>query len=159
MPSYSVKTALGLATSTQEKKEDKPLQISSQEIEKPSVNNAFTIDHLKRAYLQFVETIKDDKPRMYNTLVQITPSISNNDQISLLFINENQRDDFERTVKSDFVLFLRKELKNGNVNFEAQVTEHEVNNSPYTAEEKYKYFVQKNPNVAKFRQQFNLDFD
>jgi len=56
--------------------------------------------------------------------------------------------------------FLRKELKNNEIDLKLIITElEEENNKLYTAEDKYKYLLSKNENLGKLKQEFNLDLE
>jgi DNA polymerase-3 subunit gamma/tau len=124
-------------------------------------NTPFTIEDLLKKWSEFVESIKEEMPRMYSTLKNQQPGISGTGLLDLELKNNAQADDFRTKVKPALMNFLREELHNDLIELEEKITEDKGNGSKklYTAEEKYKHMSQKNPTLEQLKQDFNLDFE
>ena len=59
--------------------------------------------------------------------------------------------------KVELVNFLRKRLNNFHIQITANKKEIKLENKLYTATEKYKYLLEKNPMLDDLRKTFNLD--
>lgn len=117
----------------------------------------FTSQQLLQAFINFVESIKQDKPRLFSSLLQ-EPVIEDN-ALRIVLSNQAQLDDFNKNIRSDMLKSIRDELMNDNVVIETRISEMEEQKGLYTAEEKFKHLVTKNPALGKLKQQFNLDFE
>ena len=62
------------------------------------------------------------------------------------------------SIKPELVSFLRKELKNSEIEFTTKVTEHVKNKIIYTDKDKFDEMVKKNKSLKLLKQKFNLDF-
>jgi len=124
-----------------------------------SVQLAFTNEKLQKVYSDFINSIKSDKPRLYSTLNTIQPKMVGDYIIELILSNQALLDDFNKNIHQDMIQFLRNELNNESIVFDIKITENIENNTPYTAEEKFKHMLKKNPSLNKLKQQMNLDFE
>jgi DNA polymerase-3 subunit gamma/tau len=122
-------------------------------------DNKFNQEQLNHAFSHFVESIKLEKPRLYSTLATFQPILAGKEIIEITLSNQAQLDDFNKNVKSDMIKRLRDELLNDNIVLDIIISEFEQQNMLYTAEEKYRHLVSKNPTLGKLKQQMNLDFD
>jgi DNA polymerase-3 subunit gamma/tau len=138
----------------QEDNEDKEEDDTS-----PIRENKFTAEQLVSAYANYVNSIKEDKPRQYSSLTTQTPELVDKHTIKLVMSNSNQVDDFMKNIKPDLINHLRNELLNDSIVIEVQIEEQENQNRLFTAEEKLKHMIAKNPALGKLKQQFNLDFE
>ena len=116
-------------------------------------NNSFL-----QAYNKFVETLREDKPRLYIALNSQQAEIKEQ-SLGLSFANNTQLDDFNKNIRSDLIIFLRDELKNDSIVIKTTITEQSDKNILYTPEDKYKHLLAKNPSLGKLKQQFNLDLE
>lgn len=162
LPNYSVKNLLNQANLSGQKKSESPKP--AEEVNEPIVKNVkvnATQENLLQFISDFAERIKLDKPRMYSALKDNEPKLIENDQIIFTFLSENQKEEFERSIKSDFFQQLKSVFNNPNFSYTFLVASQNINSSsnPYTPEEKYKNLATKNPLLVKFRQQFNLELD
>lgn len=137
-----------------DKKEEVPLTESI--IEK----NGFTKDELINCWNKYTEGIKDEMPRMYSTLKTNLPDLKEN-TIQLNLNNQTQVDDFNQRVRSGLLSYLKSNLKNSLIEINLVLNEeNQVNGKkPYTAEDKFKHMLQKNPVLGRLKQEFNLDFE
>jgi DNA polymerase-3 subunit gamma/tau len=59
----------------------------------------------------------------------------------------------------EFLPVLREKLNNYSIQLEVEVTEQIKNIKPYTAQEKFKKMVEKNPALKTMKDQLNLEID
>ena len=71
-----------------------------------------------------------------------------------------QLEDFNRNMKQDIVAYLGRSLGNTLIRITPVLPEGgEDGNMLYTAEDKFDHMSKKNPNLARLKQRFNLDFE
>lgn len=157
----SIKAALnGGATKGEKLKEEKPGVSDIEPGYELSESSDFDPELLITKWKEFAESIKREKPRLAITLKTRLPVKGEDYRIQVVMNNGVQKEDFDRLVKADLLEYLKRELNNDSIQLTAVVEEKEDNgNSLYTDEEKFKHLAQKNPNLTKFKQQFNLDFE
>ena len=73
------------------------------------------------------------------------PRLSGSHTVDITLSNEAMQSDFDKNLSYDMTKFLRNELQNDNVIIEVIVTKQKEQNKLYTAEEKFKHLVSKNP--------------
>ena len=94
----------------------------------------------------------------YNFLSHLTmnePKLKDG-MIHLEFPNQTIKLEVERD-KFELLSYMRKELKNYNVDLVIDVNELQVKRYAYTDKEKYEKLVEKNPNLEALRNAFELD--
>lgn len=130
-------------------------------VEEPAAveNEAFGEDQLASVYLEFVQQLKSEKPRLYSILLSKKPVLKENYAIHLLMDNETQVEDFNLNVKTELLQYLRKTLNNSAIYIVTDIEEKESPRRIYTAEEKFQELASRNPLLNKMRKDFNLDFD
>lgn len=128
------------------------LQVNDQPLLEGEVKNRWDI---------LADSIKEEMPRMYSALRNQYPVIKDGNILELTFSNPTQADDFNMRIKPAWILVIRTELKNSKAEFRVNIIEDEedTNKKPYTAEDRYKHMLQKNPTLSKLKQEFNLDFE
>ena len=99
-----------------------------------------------------------NKINLYSTLTAHQPVQTDDKTISFTVLNEVQADDIN-TIKTDLLIFLRKELRKPMLQVIIEVNKTEAERKPYTGEEKYKRLAEKNPTLNKLRQHFGLEID
>jgi hypothetical protein len=115
----------------------------------------FTQEQFILKWNQFVSTL-DDRPNLQSTLSrhpEFTPGYQ-----FVLEIENTVQEDLINQVKTDLVSWLRRELKNSNIQVSTCITEKVKGRIIYTDAEKYDELLKKNPSLALLRQKFNLDF-
>ncbi len=154
---YSIREALhGNNTRRKESKDF----AGSDETDKNNNDKSFTLNELTRAWNDFAEEIRKTRPRMYNTLKSHLPEIQEEYEILLILDNNDQKDEFQKDIKQDILVFLREKLKNDMILINTSVkTDDDEQIKLYTSEEKYEHMLKKNPDLGKLKQDFNLDFE
>jgi DNA polymerase-3 subunit gamma/tau len=68
-----------------------------------------------------------------------------------------QKDAVEK-VEGEILSFVSDKLQNNKIKLTIEIVELEEKKQLYTDSDKYKYLTEKNANLNKLKQQFNLDF-
>lgn len=123
-------------------------------------NESFTEEELKEVWLQFANTIQNEKPRMFQLLKTHLPELQPENKIILNVASEGQKLDLYERLESDLMTFLKKNLKNHTLELNVSVLkENKKPNVVYTATDKFKYLAEQNELLNKLKQQFNLDLE
>jgi DNA polymerase-3 subunit gamma/tau len=119
-----------------------------------------TIDEIKldASWKKFVEKLSS-KPRLYNALKTSKLSQIDDFKYELLLANNSLEQTLENN-KSKIIDFMKKELNNQFFDICFRVKELDETNPEnlYTEKDKYKYLLNKNPNLDKLKNDFDLDF-
>lgn len=147
----------------------KPSENSGTEVE-PTFDDATSIsdineaipdineESLKENWLAFANRIKETNPNHSSIIQAHLPQLENDFQIVVSFSSQLHVDLFKE-IKSDLLLFLRNQYKSKMINIVETIDEQQTQSSkPYTNEDKFKFMIQKNPALAKLKQNLNLDF-
>lgn len=127
-----------------EKKNDKPV----------------LIEELNRVWGLFA-VLQDNigNTNLSKAMLRTVPDLINDTEIHVAFDNQVLRENL-MAVKSEFLEYFKRELQNDFLTLEARVEVSEkVLDVPYTAREKFKKMVEKNPELENFRKQFDLNLD
>ena len=147
----------GLNSAPAVKKEDQRVKIQETPIS-GNRKKEFSLEELNHRYTEFVESLKDDRPRIFSSLSIIKPSLENL-VIKLEMNNSGLVEDFNREFRQSLLNFLKKTLENDFIDIEVAVSATGQKTKLYTNDEKYNYLLTKNPNLQKLKQKFNLDFE
>jgi DNA polymerase-3 subunit gamma/tau len=127
-------------------------------------NNIIDIDvpiiseeNLLNSWRLFINQIKDDKPNHSSILQSYQPHLIDDYKIGIVLESQLQVDLFSE-IKPDLLLYIRSQLKNKQLDIVETIEEQQLQNRLYTSDDKFKFMLQKNPNLAKLKQQLNLDF-
>jgi len=114
-------------------------------------------ENLTENWLKFASRIKDSNPKQSSILQTYLPHLLANFQIGITLESQLQVDLFQE-IKSDLLLFLRNQYKTKKIGIEEIIEEQQIQSKPYTNDDKFKFMLQKNPALAKLKQNLNLDF-
>ncbi len=128
------------------------------EEELPIVERELNQENLNELWLSFADNIKEDQPRLYNTLTTQKPLLEEDGTIRLNLNNPLQEKALN-SIHSEIVAYVVKSTGNQNVKLETMVEKKNSEKKLYTQEEKFKHMQEKNPELGLFRSTFNLDFD
>jgi DNA polymerase-3 subunit gamma/tau len=155
MSSISIKGALK-GENIQKKVEEKQEDVVN-EPEKEYFTTDFTVEQLVGAWEQFASSIQSDKPRIYSILKSAKPQKKSEEEILFIVKNSLQKDAVEK-VEGEILSFVSDKLQNNKIKLTIEIVELEEKKQLYTDSDKYKYLTEKNANLNKLKQQFNLDF-
>ena len=139
----------------------KPLPTQQQEVteikqENIILNESFSNEALNKAWKGYAQ--KEEDTHLKNTILNVTPQLLENNQISISVFNPDQQaklQDKSYEIKS----FLSQQLKNNQIKIDIQVTENENEFTPHTSRDKFEYMVEKNPSLNELVKNFNLRLD
>ncbi len=116
---------------------------------------------LEEKWAEFAKSIQSERPRMAIALRSREPILKPEYQVEVYLENSTLQDDFSSNFKSHLQSFLRKELFNDSIKVYFKLDEpvDDGKRKMYTTEEKLQYLINKNPAVARLKQQFNLELE
>ena len=144
-------------------KEDSPVKetipgITTGDLQKVSVVNAFSQEHLITVWKNFVEKI--DAPQLKSALSSREPFIKQEWQIVYILDNETQNQRMTLELKPQLLGHLRQNLRNEKIEIEFTVLDlpDDKSATPYTDEEKWQALAEKYPALNTLKNRFGLDF-
>jgi DNA polymerase-3 subunit gamma/tau len=99
-----------------------------------------------------------NKINLATTLLAEKPLLKDKTIIQFNIANKVQEEEILQE-KSELLAFLKKELKNFHITLETVINKTESGKQAYTTSDKFKIMVQKNPELNKMKQLFDLDTD
>jgi len=151
----SIKDALAGKFSDEKVEEnaiEKMKYYSGEQLDEP-----FTKETFEQKWNEYLERLSD-RPSLKASMFR-TPEIYDSCKLKLQ-IDSNIMDTEISKIKPDLVSWLRKELRNTNIELFTEIVEFENNlNRPYSETEKLAEMMKKNPNINLLKQTFNLDFN
>ncbi len=122
-------------------------------------NEAVKQDDLIKAWLKYAKSIEAKNSRLASILHNHLPELQSGVVVRVKLKNKSQDNELQEQ-KSNIFLFLRKELKNANLELETQlVTEGQKSTKAFTATEKAKLMAKKNPALLLLTKKFDLDIE
>lgn len=118
------------------------------------MNDPFTLEQFKSKWDEYLERLSD-RPILKVTLSR-TPEIIDGSKLKLN-VDNNLLDEEISKIKPDLVSWLRKELKNTNIELITEVILQENQSKPYSEKEILAEMVKKNPTINQLKQIFKLD--
>ncbi len=150
--SPSIKDAIaGNVQSEKKDTEDKKTDYSAYE----TYSESFTQEQLAKKWAEYLKLIAD-RPNMCSTL-SIVPELTVGNKLILKIGNSVQEEDV-RLEKIKLLSWLRKELRNSDIELITQIGKIESERVFYSDSEKLQIMMQKNPELNDLKQKFNLDF-
>ena len=127
-----------------------------------SEKNEFAVEDLLQTWSLFAEKFTS-RPRIFNLLENHKPTVDNDFVLHLELENVLQ-EEILNEVRHELIAHLRASLKNDYIQLEVEIRVLEEDEGKdakrlYTDQEKLKYLMEKNPNLDKLKQTFNLDLD
>jgi DNA polymerase-3 subunit gamma/tau len=119
----------------------------------------FTQQALESTWLKYSNELKaKGKANLGLALASKMPVLKGTSNIEFT-INNKALEEAINEDKMNFLGFLRNELNNFSVQLDLVMIQTEDKASLYTATDRYKRLAEKNPNINKFRQAFDLDIE
>ena len=155
---FSIKNILnGNTTSPDDLREDMPDKDDDELLTVQEDVDDFTERELLEQWRKFANQMRNSHPRLYNTLASNKPDIISQTNIRFEISNPLQQEALNK-IKPELLSHLKRAL-NSNIELEICINENVRESRLYLPEDKYEKMLQKNPELAKFRQKFNLDFE
>jgi len=128
------------------KEEDVPIELREKDIQD--------------AWKSYAKSIEKSHPRIFSTLNQHIPTMSENGLITIKLISNAQRENFVQYIKPRLVKYFQENLADIEYLFETNLLENETAvKKVYTDQDKLDFMMKKNPELEKFKNRFKLDFD
>ncbi len=116
----------------------------------------FTVEALAQKWNDFLQKI-EDRPNLQSTLSKV-PRLEADYKL-ILEIDNSVQDDLIGSIKPELVTWLRKELRNSNIQLVTLITETEKEKIIYSDSERYLEMLKQNPSLELLKQRFKLDFE
>ena len=116
----------------------------------------FTEEQLLKVWGDFANGLTDK--HLKSIILYLNPVLKENETIEIQALNPEQ---FQYIQQNSGIIteYLFYQLKNDRLKLEIKINEDNKQNTPFTAQEKYTYMVDKNPLLNKLAQEFNLRLD
>ncbi|MBW6459303.1 MAG: DNA polymerase III subunit gamma/tau [Bacteroidales bacterium] len=118
----------------------------------------FSQEKLEKVWAYYTESIARQFPNFYSILSSRKPLKGENYHLELKLDNKGQELTFKER-RIDLMEFLRNELQNTHIQMDVIVAETNGPTRPYTADEKYKAMVEKNPALQTLKEGLELDLE
>jgi len=127
---------------------------------KVEFNQQVTDQALKQAWKEYATTIEKDNPRLFSILNHQIPILENGVVVKLELRSQMQKDELMKE-KNALFIFLKNKLQNHNLELQTSISKEllEETQEIFTANDKLRVMMEKNPALAKLKQHFNLDLD
>ncbi len=122
-------------------------------------NNQFTQQALETNWDKYANDLKSKGKTSYGLALLSKRPVLKDDNIIEFSINSKTLEETIAEDKLNLLGFLRKELSNFSIQINLVMTTEEEKTNLYTANDRYKRLSEKNPNINKFRQAFDLDIE
>jgi DNA polymerase III subunit gamma/tau len=155
---FSIKNALRGIVAKQEEADEVPSGNGDDEIPVLSEESEeFTEKDLIDHWRKFANQLREGQPRLCNTLLANKPEIVDQATIRFEVTNPLQEEALNK-IRPELLSHLKREL-NASLELEICINETLQENRLYLPEDKYEHMLRKNPELARLRHRFNLDFD
>ncbi|MDF1572833.1 MAG: hypothetical protein P1P82_14585 [Bacteroidales bacterium] len=119
-----------------------------------------TEEMIQKAWKAYAASIEKSHPRIYTTLSQQVPRLTEEGIIRISLATEAQRENFIHRIKPDLTRYFQKTIAEVTYVFETDLLDNETTvKKVYTDQDKLDYLIKKNPDLDKLKSRFNLDFD
>jgi hypothetical protein len=118
-------------------------------------SESFTLEQLTVKWNEFLAQISD-RPNLLSTLSNV-PELTEGNKLLLKIENSVQEEDV-RLIKPELIAWLRKELRNSEIELTTRFEKTESERTFFSDSEKLKIMIEKNPDLLDLKQKFNLDF-
>lgn len=110
-------------------------------------------------WTEYIDLVKSQgQQRIYSTLANKTIKLKENFIVELHLENEIQ-ESYYTEGKSEILKYVRQKLNNYSVQFEIKIIQNTKKLEPYSAQEKFQYMAEKNPNLLILKQKLDLDIE
>lgn len=121
--------------------------------------NAFTQEMLDECWQEYLQSLESENISLFATLKKNKALLGKDFTIKITLDNDTQQDEVEFK-EGKLIGFLRQQLNNYKITIDFKVERNTVTEQkPYKPTEKYQHMVQMNPNLAKFKEQLDLEIE
>jgi len=146
----------GISLNSEIKKDEK--KDIEEQISSVSGTSELAPDKLKKAWSVFTEKLIG-KPRLYNALKDKVLTIIDKNTAEIIVSNKSLAQTLDKT-KAKIHNLLREELNNKDFELKIKIEDIQKKKSEhlYTDRDRYKYLVEKNPNIEQLKDKLDLEF-
>ncbi|MBU1822630.1 MAG: DNA polymerase III subunit gamma/tau, partial [Bacteroidetes bacterium] len=117
-----------------------------------------SFENLSRFWTEYAEKRKEERDSSIEEITLNREFTLSDQTIDVALDNDLQKDTLT-ALRHDLIGFLRERIDAPTLSLEFRVAPQEVKRMPYTAAEKFKYLIQKNPHLEQLQQVLGLDTD
>jgi DNA polymerase-3 subunit gamma/tau len=121
-------------------------------------SDPFSQEQLLSAWKEYVLTLKEGFPHLYNSLEQFQPIIRDEFTVVISLENKLLETDLSQK-KTELLEFLRAKLSNHKINVTTVVEEHAREHRPYTDKDKFSKMAGKNPALLNLKENLDLEIE
>jgi DNA polymerase-3 subunit gamma/tau len=118
----------------------------------------FSQEQLDKVWAYYTESIARQYPNFYSILTSRKPVLKEDSVIDLVLYNKVEDLSFQPK-KPDLLDFLRTELRNFKISVNVIIEENGDVSKPYTADEKYRAMIAKNPTLKDLKDKLDLEVE
>lgn len=153
----------GLAKSVQTKANSTSSKSKTEEVVDfvdPTWNDPVTQEKIETQWRKYAASIAHHNPRLHSIFMNHIPKLNGEHELVLKVKNETQVAEIQKE-RSRFFIALKKALHNAHLKLIVEVSTEEVEGEQkaYTAAEKFKQMLDKNPVLGELKKQFGLDLE
>jgi DNA polymerase-3 subunit gamma/tau len=123
-----------------------------------NIRDTFSLSNLKNLWNEYASKMKREKKDIEYVVLSNREIELDGFTIKVKLDNLIQLDQLN-SFRTEFVEYLRKNLKNNLILLEADISEHETKKIIYTSDDKFKHLAQKYPIVEDLKKRFGLETD
>ncbi len=128
-----------------------------EEVQTVHLSEDFSQDALETVWKEYTNELEVKGKHILLSYMTMSKPVKMANHVHLEFPNEGPKNDFESQY-NELLGVLKTKLKNHDIKIVIHVNQAIQAKKIYSKEDKYKYFVEKNPLLEKMRNLFELDF-
>jgi DNA polymerase-3 subunit gamma/tau len=120
-------------------------------------NHPFTLEDLKKYWHEYTLRLETEK-RINDLATMKKPFTLEKNIIRITVESETLLSKFNQGLKAELSEFLREKLRNASIQIQADIIEiEEIKKTVYTVEQKFKFLLEKYPELREFKNSLNLE--
>ena len=126
----------------------------------PSWNEPISQDKVDELWRKYAASIQQGNPRLHSIFMNHQPKLKGDHDLVLYVKNQTQVAEIQKE-RGTFLSAMKRKLRNALLQLTVEVSAEasEGKQKAYTAVDKFKLMVEKNPVLGELKKQFGLDFE
>lgn len=125
--------------------------------EEPVISNVFSLEQLRKSWIEFAEAYKQHSPSFATSLLRYEPELIDDFTIQIKIDNALVISD--KSNVNALMEFLKKSLKNNQIKLETQIVDKPSSQEAYTDKEKFEKMAELRPMLRLFKDELGLEVD
>lgn len=122
-------------------------------------NETVTEEQLQKEWIRYARSIETDNPRLYSMMYNQLPILKDRTEVWLTLKNATQEAEIQKE-KNEIFGFIKKEVRNSQLTLHVEMeSDDTAPTRAFTASDKLKQMIEKNPALLTLKQKFGLDLD